>query len=105
MKLYGTTSAGGEHESQQPSRIAPKVWPWDAGGWTASEEFLRTRPAFRYRHLIALARVTASQNGYTASDQRDGGEGTRVPGYEKACRLLRIEEGKLVANSGVIRNL
>jgi hypothetical protein len=43
---------------------------------TATEEFASTRPAFRWRQLIALARVTASAYGYAA------------PGYADACRLL-----------------
>lgn len=43
---------------------------------TVSEEFARTRPAFRWRHLVALARVTASEYGYPA------------PGYAEARRLL-----------------
>ncbi len=43
---------------------------------TASEEFARTRPAFRWRHLAALARVTASEYGNPA------------PGYDEARRLL-----------------
>jgi len=34
---------------------------------TASEEFLATRPAFRWRHLVALARVTASEFGRPAA--------------------------------------
>jgi hypothetical protein len=33
---------------------------------TASEEFYRTRPAFRWRQLAALARVTASEFGRPA---------------------------------------
>jgi hypothetical protein len=33
---------------------------------TASEEFNGTRPAFRWRHLVALARVTASEYGRPA---------------------------------------
>jgi len=45
---------------------------------TVSEEFASTRPAFRWRHLIALARVTASQHGYAA------------PGHADACRLLGV---------------
>lgn len=45
---------------------------------TATEEFASTRPAFRWRHLIALARVTASAHGYAA------------PGYTDACRLLGV---------------
>ncbi|MFN3653133.1 MAG: hypothetical protein ACK47B_26430 [Armatimonadota bacterium] len=45
---------------------------------TVSEEFAATRPAFRWRHLVALARVTASEFGRPA------------PGYAEACRLLKI---------------
>jgi hypothetical protein len=45
---------------------------------TVTEEFTRTRPAFRWRHLVALARVTASEYGFPA------------PGYEEACRLLKV---------------
>jgi hypothetical protein len=43
---------------------------------TVSEEFASTRPAFRWRHLVALARVTASEYGFPA------------PGYADARRLL-----------------
>lgn len=45
---------------------------------TVVEEYHATRPAFRWRHVIALARVTASAFGQTA------------PGHEEACRLLRV---------------
>lgn len=45
---------------------------------TVAEEFDSTRPAFRWRHLIALARVTASEHGYAA------------PGHSDACRLLGV---------------
>ncbi len=45
---------------------------------TVTEEFATSRPAFRWRHLVALARVTASEYGYSA------------PGYEEACRLLAV---------------
>jgi hypothetical protein len=45
---------------------------------TVSEEFASTREAFRWRHLIALARVTASEHGYAA------------PGHADACRLLGV---------------
>jgi hypothetical protein len=45
---------------------------------TVTEEFAATRPAFRWRHLVALARVTASEYGFPA------------PGYEEACRLLKV---------------
>jgi hypothetical protein len=43
-----------------------------------SEEFAAARPAFRWRHLVTLARVTASEYG------------TPAPGYEEACRLLKV---------------
>ncbi len=43
---------------------------------TVREEFARSRPSFRWRHLIALARVTASEHGQPA------------PGLEEARRLL-----------------
>lgn len=43
---------------------------------TATEEFALTRPAFRWRQLVALARVTASEFGRPA------------PGYAEARRLL-----------------
>jgi hypothetical protein len=33
---------------------------------TVSEEFASTRPAFRWRQLVALARVTASEYGRPA---------------------------------------
>jgi hypothetical protein len=33
---------------------------------TVTEEFASTRPAFRWRHLAALARVTASEHGHPA---------------------------------------
>jgi hypothetical protein len=45
---------------------------------TVSEEFAATRPAFRWRQLVALARVTASECGFPA------------PGYTEACRLLNV---------------
>jgi len=45
---------------------------------TATEEYAATRPAFRDRQPIALARVTASEYGYAA------------PGHADACRLLRV---------------
>jgi hypothetical protein len=45
---------------------------------TATEEFAATRPAFRWRQLVALARVTASQYGRPA------------PGYDEARRLLDV---------------
>src|SRR4051812_3388637 len=45
---------------------------------TVREEFTSTRPAFRWRQLVALARVTASECGRPA------------PGYREACELLRV---------------
>ena len=45
---------------------------------TVSEEFASTRPAFRWRQLVALARVTASECGQPA------------PGYAEACELLKV---------------
>jgi hypothetical protein len=46
---------------------------------TVTEEFATTRPAFRWRQLAALGRVTASEHGYPA------------PGVDEARRLLRVE--------------
>ena len=43
---------------------------------TVREEFAMTRPAFRWRQLVALARVTASEYGYAA------------PGVDQARALL-----------------
>jgi hypothetical protein len=45
---------------------------------TVSEEFATTRPAFRWRHVVALARVTASEYGRPA------------PGYAQARELLGL---------------
>ena len=45
---------------------------------TVTEEFASTRPAFRWRQLVALARVTASEYGYPA------------PGLLQARELLGI---------------
>lgn len=45
---------------------------------TVSEEFANTRAPFRWRHVIALARVAASEAGYPA------------PGMEEARRLLNV---------------
>jgi hypothetical protein len=45
---------------------------------TVREEFNSTRPAFRWRQLVALARVIASECGRPA------------PGYREACELLRV---------------
>ena len=45
---------------------------------TTSEEFAATRPAFRWRQLVGLARVTASEYGRPAQ------------GYAEACKLLNV---------------
>ncbi|HVS37906.1 MAG TPA: hypothetical protein VMS17_20270 [Gemmataceae bacterium] len=45
---------------------------------TATEEFASLRPAFRWRQMVALARVTASEYGRPA------------PGYDEACHLLKV---------------
>lgn len=45
---------------------------------TVSEEFAASRPAFRWRQLAALARVTASEFGRPAA------------GYAEACGLLKL---------------
>jgi hypothetical protein len=45
---------------------------------TVTEEFASTRPAFRWRQLAALARVTASEFGKPA------------PGYAQAKELLKV---------------
>jgi hypothetical protein len=44
---------------------------------TVTEEFAASRAAFRWRHLAALARVTASEYGFPAA------------GYADACRLTK----------------
>jgi hypothetical protein len=54
---------------------------------TVREEFATMRPAFRWRQITALARVTASAYGYS----RDDKSGFRAAGYEDACKLLGVE--------------
>ncbi len=54
---------------------------------TVVEEYAATRPAFRWRQLVALARVTASAYSYDREDNK----GYRAAGYEDACRLLGVE--------------
>jgi hypothetical protein len=54
---------------------------------TVREEFRDIRPAFRWRQLVGLARVTASAYGYNREDKA----GFRAPGYEEACSLLGVE--------------
>jgi hypothetical protein len=53
---------------------------------TVTEEFATTRAAYRWRHMVGLARVTASAYGFNREDQ----PGHRAPGYEEACRLLGV---------------
>jgi hypothetical protein len=45
---------------------------------TVSDEFAHAREPFRWRQVVALARVTASEYGLPA------------PGYEEACKLLGV---------------
>lgn len=54
---------------------------------TVREEYRTTRPAFRWRQVTALARVTASAFGYG----RDDKQGFRAAGYEDACKLLGVD--------------
>ena len=61
---YGVSEAGALH--------AEKYYR------TVTEEFESTRPAFRWRQLVALARVTASEYGFPAA------------GYTEACQLLKV---------------
>ena len=46
---------------------------------TTTSNFATTRPAFRWEHLVGLARVTASEAATTAA------------GYEEACALLKVK--------------
>jgi hypothetical protein len=54
---------------------------------TVREEYRTIRPAFRWRQIVGLARVTASAYGYNREDKH----GFRAAGYEEACRLLGVE--------------
>ena len=54
---------------------------------TVREEYRTTRAAFRWRQVVALARVTTSAYGYN----RDDKNGFRAAGYEDACRLLGVD--------------
>jgi hypothetical protein len=54
---------------------------------TVREEYRTIRPAFRWREIVGLARVTASAYGYN----RDDKHGFRAAGYEDACKLLGVE--------------
>ena len=46
---------------------------------TATEEFANTRGSMRWRQLVGLARVSASEFG------------TPAPGYREACELLKVD--------------
>ena len=54
---------------------------------TVREEYRTIRPAFRWRQIVGLARVTASAYGYN----RDDKHGFRAAGYDDACKLLGVE--------------
>jgi hypothetical protein len=54
---------------------------------TVREEYRTIRPAFRWRQVVALARVTSSAYGYNREDKH----GFRAAGYEDACRLLGVQ--------------
>ncbi len=54
---------------------------------TVREEYNFARPAFRSQQLVALARVTASAYAYDVEDNH----GHRAPGYQDACKLLKIK--------------
>jgi hypothetical protein len=54
---------------------------------TVSEEYRTIRPAFRWRQVVGLARVTASAYGYNREDKH----GFRAAGYEEACKLLGLK--------------
>ena len=55
---------------------------------TVTEEFAATRPAFRWRHLVALARVTASEHGHAA------------PGYAEARAAEGVIHGFALTRHG-----
>jgi len=54
--------------------------------WTVTEEYASIRSAYRWRELVALARVTASCYGMNRKDQAGG----RAPGYLEARDLLKL---------------
>lgn len=45
---------------------------------TCTDNFAITRASYRWNHMVALARVTASEFGYPA------------PGYDESCKLLAV---------------
>ena len=54
---------------------------------TVVEEYGTANDSFKWRHLVSLARVTASAYGFTPKDE----PGYRAAGYEDACRSLGVE--------------
>ncbi len=54
---------------------------------TVREEYQTIRPAFRWRQIVGLARVTTSAYGYNREDE----QGFRAAGYEEACKLLGVQ--------------
>ncbi|MBM3979956.1 MAG: hypothetical protein FJ304_06670 [Planctomycetes bacterium] len=63
FRAYGTSEDGALHAEKYYGTVA--------------DEFARARAAFKWRQLVALARVTASQYGYAA------------PGHKEACEVLK----------------
>ena len=59
----------------------------DLSDHTVREEFRTTRPAFRWRQVVGLARVTTSAYGYNREDEH----GFRAAGYAQACKLLGVD--------------
>lgn len=53
---------------------------------TVREEYRTIRPAFRWRQIVGLTRVTSSAYCYN----RDDKHGFRAAGYEDACKLLGV---------------
>jgi hypothetical protein len=53
---------------------------------TVCEEYRTIRPAYRWRQIVGLARVTSSAYGYNREDEH----GFRAAGYEDACKLLGV---------------
>lgn len=53
---------------------------------TVTEEYASIRSAYRWREMVALARVTASCYGMNRKDQPSG----RAPGYLEARELLKL---------------
>jgi hypothetical protein len=54
---------------------------------TVREEYRTTRPVFRRRQIVALARVTSIAYGYNREDKH----GFRAAGYDGAGKLLEVE--------------